>query len=96
MTLPTSEPARAEAVIQPARLPEIPQRAVNTGTVKPTSRISIATNVHAKPVTATARPWKRVKPPLRRTSSTSVVREMGGAGASTTAICANLSVGLRL
>jgi hypothetical protein len=37
-----------------------------------------------------------VKPPLRRTSSTSLVRVMGGAGASTTAICANLSVGLRL
>ena len=42
-TLPTSEPASAEAAIQPARLPEIPQRAVKTGTVKPTSRISIAT-----------------------------------------------------
>ena len=55
MTLPTSEPASAEAVIQPARLPEIPQIAVKTGTVKPTRRISIATNVQAKPVTATAR-----------------------------------------
>ena len=94
-TLPTREPASAEAVIQPARLPESPQMEVKSGTVKPTRRISIATNVQAKPVTATARRWKRVKPPFRRTSSTST-RLVVGSWASTTAICANLSLGLRL
>jgi hypothetical protein len=57
---------------------------VKRGTVKPTRRISIATNVHANPVTATARRWKRVKPPARRTSSTS--RVLAGAWASMTAI----------
>ena len=59
-------------------LPERPQIEVKTGTVNPTIRISIATNVQAAPVTSTARRWNGVKPVSRRTSSTSW-RAGGGA-----------------
>jgi hypothetical protein len=66
-------------------LPDRSQMDVKRGTVKPTRRISMATNVHAKPVRATARRWKLVKPPARRTSSTSS-RAVRGSASSTTAM----------
>jgi hypothetical protein len=60
-------------------LPERPQMSVKTGTVNPTSRISMATKVQAAPVTRTALRWNGVKPVVLRTSSTSRIGRAGAA-----------------
>src|SRR5215218_7053405 len=81
--LPTSDPARAEAPIQPSQVADRPQIDPNSGRVNPTSRISMATKVQAMPVMATALRWKGVKAAAPRTASTSrgrVEEEGGGIG----------------
>jgi hypothetical protein len=82
--LPTSDPASAEAPIQPSQVADRFQIDPNSGSVNPISRISMATNVQAMPVMATALRWKGVKPAARRTASTSRrrVSEGGSAGMS--------------
>ena len=67
---PQSEPARAALLTSPCMRPSRCQIPVKIGATKPTSRISMATNVHAAPVTRIAFLWKRERPPSRRTSST--------------------------
>jgi len=69
--LPTSDPARAALLTRPCMRPFRSHRFVKIGATNPTSRISIATNVHAAPVTRIAFLWKRERPPSRRTCSTS-------------------------
>jgi hypothetical protein len=81
--LPTSDPASAEAPIQPSQMADRFQSDPNSGRVNPISRISIATNVHAIPVMATALRWNGVKPAAPRAASTSrrwVEEERGGTG----------------
>ena len=68
---PQSEPASAALLTSPCIVPLSPHFAVKIGATKPTSRISIATNVQAAPVTRIAFLWKRESPPSRRTCSTS-------------------------
>ena len=68
---PQSEPASAALFTSPCIRPFRCQIAAKIGATKPTSRISIATNVHAAPVTRIAFLWKRESPPSRRTCSTS-------------------------
>ena len=80
---PTSDPARADAAIQPWAVPDRFHSAVKTGRTKPTRRISMATNVQAIPVKKTARRWNGVKPPSRRTSSTSRVATPRGSASRT-------------
>ena len=68
---PQSEPASAALLTSPCMRPFSPHCAAKIGATKPTSRISIATNVQAAPVTRIAFLWKRERPPSRRTCSTS-------------------------
>ena len=69
--LPTSDPASAEAPIQPSQVADRSQSDPNSGRVNPISRISMATKVQAMPVMATALRWKGVNPAAPRTASTS-------------------------
>ena len=75
--LPTSEPASAALLTRPSMTPFRCQRPAKIGATNPTSRISIATNVHAIPVTSTALRWKLVRSRARSTSSTSRVATTG-------------------
>ena len=68
---PQSDPASAALLTSPCIRPSRPHSPVKIGATKPTSRISIATNVQAAPVTRIAFLWKRESPPSRRTCSTS-------------------------
>src|SRR4029077_20928738 len=68
---PQSEPAKAALFTSPCIRPVRPHCAAKIGATKPTSRISIALNIQAAPVTRMAFLWKRERPPSRRTCSTS-------------------------
>ena len=82
---PQSEPARAALLTSPCIAPLRFHLAAKIGATKPTSRISIATNVQAAPVTRIACLWKRERPPSRRTCSTS-----RGAGTATALVIGKL------
>ena len=75
---PQSEPASAALLTRPCMRPSRFQSPAKIGATKPTSRISMATNVHAAPVTTIALRWNRERPPSRRTSSTFLVAVTGG------------------
>ena len=68
---PHSEPARAALLTRPCIAPLRFHVVAKIGATKPTSRISIATNVQAIPVTSTALRWNGERSRARRTSSTS-------------------------